>query len=321
MNNNNNFNLWSIINIVLIIGFALSFRILNEQGFQDSTGISYIIVILFLFFYILNISNTIFFHNEYQLLDKSMTPEYDRKNNKIIYSGSSVFRSHLDNLSKIYNSMNDGTVNQDNSLEYLANKLSRREYFVQLGSNIMITLGLIGTISGLIISITGLEEVMTSLGEDGTVVVGGLKQALDGMGTAFYTTLFGAVLGGFFLKLLHQSSINIADEVVDEIALKTEIYVIPYLSKTVESNINSQSKLLTNYMEQSQDVLKKETDNIKAYMDKVTSLTSSLESLNKKINEHEENIGTTHLSLLKRIEVILKKIQEDSKPLLKRFFG
>ena len=162
---------------------------------------------------------------------------------------------------------------------------------------------------------------MTSVGDDGTVVVGGLKQALDGMGTAFYTTLFGAVLGGFFLKLLHQSSINIADEIVDEIALNTEIFILPHLVKDVPSSINAQSRLLSNYVKESQELMKAESANIKKYMKEISSLESSLQSLNEKISQHEEDIGSNHLSTLKRIESVLKKIQEQSKPFLKRFFG
>ena len=95
----------------------------------------------------------------------------------------------------------------------------------------MITLGLIGTVTGLIIAITGLESVMTSLGESGKMIIPGLKQALSGMGTAFYTTLFGAILGGFFLKLMHQASSNMVDEIIDDIAFRAEINVLPFFKR------------------------------------------------------------------------------------------
>jgi len=319
--NNNNYLLWVIVSGFLILGFILSLYILFQQNYQDSTGISFIIILLFLLFYALNIYNTLYFYSEYELIINADNPSFDFLDDNIEYSGSLLFEKHINNLMEIYNNIDSGFVNQDHSIDYLSNKLSRREYFVQLGSNIMITLGLIGTISGLIISITGLEQVMTSLGDDGTVVVGGLKQALDGMGTAFYTTLFGAVLGGFFLKLLHQASINIADEVLDEIALKTEIFVLPYLSKTVESNINSQTKMFSDYIKQSEVLIKSESDNLKKYMNEISSLESSIQSLNEKIKSHEEEIGSNHLSALRRIESVLNKIQEQSKPFLKRFFG
>jgi len=57
------------------------------------------------------------------------------------------------------------------------------------------------------------------------------------------------------------------------------------------------------------------------YMKEISSLESSLQSLNEKISQHEDDIGSNHLSTLKRIESVLKKIQEQSKPFLKRFFS
>ena len=52
---------------------------------------------------------------------------------------------------------------------------------------------------------------------------------LRGLGTAFYTTLLGAVLGGVVLRVLT----NIVDASVMEytahIAELTEVYVLPYL--------------------------------------------------------------------------------------------
>ena len=67
----------------------------------------------------------------------------------------------------IYNNLDSGFVNQDYSIDYLSNSYLESISF-QLGSNIMITLGLIGTISGLIISITGLNNdiFMIILSED-----------------------------------------------------------------------------------------------------------------------------------------------------------
>ena len=73
--------------------------------------------------------------------------------NEIQFDGEGILAEHIANLSKIYDNLFDGQVNQEKSLDVLANRLLRREYFVQLGSNIMITLGLIGTITGLIMSI------------------------------------------------------------------------------------------------------------------------------------------------------------------------
>ena len=168
--------------------------------------------------------------------------------------------------------MLDGEVNQERALNIVENRLYRREYFVQLGSNIMITVGLIGTITGLIIAMTGLETVMTSLSESGDNIIGGLQTALSGMGTAFYTTLFGAILGGFFLKLLHQASSNMADEIIDEIAIKSEIHVLPFLKKTVENHVNAQSTQLLEYVNQSRQLLESESEKVRDYLSSIDDL-------------------------------------------------
>jgi MotA/TolQ/ExbB proton channel family len=69
-------------------------------------------------------------------------------------------------------------------------------------SGLMVTLGLIGTILGLIISIGGLETVMTQVEGLSQGIFGGIKETIRGMAIAFYSTLFGAVLGAVVLRLL-----------------------------------------------------------------------------------------------------------------------
>jgi hypothetical protein len=75
-------------------------------------------------------------------------------------------------------------------------------------SGLMVTLGLIGTILGLIISVAGLESVMTEVGAAGKNIFGGIKETIQGMAIAFYATLFGAVLGAVVLRMLSLSLNN-----------------------------------------------------------------------------------------------------------------
>ena len=112
--------------------------------------------------------NTFYYREQQKLIFDSERPTFNYDFNEIQFYGEGILAEHIANLSKIYDNLFDGRVSQEKSLDVLANRLLRREYFVQLGSNIMITLGLIGTITGLIISITGLENVMTSLADTGT---------------------------------------------------------------------------------------------------------------------------------------------------------
>jgi hypothetical protein len=75
-------------------------------------------------------------------------------------------------------------------------------------SGLMVTLGLIGTILGLIISVAGLENVMTQIGVANKNIFGGIKETIQGMAIAFYATLFGAVLGAVVLRMLSLSLTN-----------------------------------------------------------------------------------------------------------------
>jgi len=72
----------------------------------------------------------------------------------------------------------------------------------------MVTLGLIGTILGLIISVGGLEAIMTEVGIANKNIFGGVKDTIQGMAIAFYATLFGAVLGAVVLRMLSLSLTN-----------------------------------------------------------------------------------------------------------------
>jgi hypothetical protein len=75
-------------------------------------------------------------------------------------------------------------------------------------SGLMVTLGLIGTILGLIISVAGLEAIMTEVGIANKNIFGGVKETIQGMAIAFYATLFGAVLGAVVLRMLSVSLTN-----------------------------------------------------------------------------------------------------------------
>ncbi len=77
----------------------------------------------------------------------------------------------------------------------------RTSQFVGLLGNLMITLGLIGTVLGMTITMNGLHGALGALGINQDLLVDGLRTAMNGMGVAFYTTLMGSVLGGVLLRV------------------------------------------------------------------------------------------------------------------------
>ena len=77
----------------------------------------------------------------------------------------------------------------------------RSSHAVEVIGNLLITLGLIGTVVGLTMTLSGLTTSLDALGQDQDRLLSGLRRAMGGMGTAFYTTLLGSVLGGVLLRV------------------------------------------------------------------------------------------------------------------------
>ncbi len=77
----------------------------------------------------------------------------------------------------------------------------RKSHAVEVIGNLLITLGLIGTVIGLTLTLSGLTTSLDALGEDQQRLLSGLRRAMGGMGTAFYTTLLGSILGGVILRV------------------------------------------------------------------------------------------------------------------------
>ncbi len=73
--------------------------------------------------------------------------------------------------------------------------------FVQLIGNLLITIGLIGTVLGMTLTMSGLNSALAAVGENQHMVLEGVEHAMSGMGVAFYTTLLGSILGGVLLRV------------------------------------------------------------------------------------------------------------------------
>ncbi|MEM1231366.1 MAG: MotA/TolQ/ExbB proton channel family protein [Pseudomonadota bacterium] len=144
----------------------------------------------------------------------------------------SLFRHHIQNLHTIAQSATE--VSQDNLIELLHGRLAARNKIVELFASVLITLGLIGTILGLILMMGSLTEVMagSEINEQFMNRLIGDEGPLADLGVAFVTTLLGAALGGVILRVL--TSIVDANimEYVAHIAELTEVYVLPYLRST-----------------------------------------------------------------------------------------
>ena len=113
-------------------------------------------------------------------------------------------------------------------------RLAARNKIVELFASVLITLGLIGTILGLILMMGSLTEVMSTSEMDENLMKSlvGDQGPLSGLGVAFVTTLLGAVLGGVILRVLTSIVEANITEYTAHIAELTEVYVLPFLRKS-----------------------------------------------------------------------------------------
>jgi len=134
----------------------------------------------------------------------------------------SVLATHIQNLRTMWKQSGNREITQESLIEITHAKLKSEGSLVILFSNVMITLGLIGTISGLIVSVSGLT---VAAGNDG--FMSGLNTALSGVGEAFYTTLVGSILGGVSLRVLHFYVDKKIDQFILGLAELIEVKIMP----------------------------------------------------------------------------------------------
>jgi hypothetical protein len=96
---------------------------------------------------------------------------------------------------------NNGQLNTEALVDVEFAVYRRSAQALEVIGNLLITLGLVGTVVGLTLTLTGLTGSLEALGEDQDQLLRGLRGAMSGMGTAFYTTLLGSVLGGVLLRV------------------------------------------------------------------------------------------------------------------------
>lgn len=195
----------------------------------DKSGLCFLILCLFVAAVIRNALDVIYLDNQLRLAYMQVSQLIKtRKIGPFLREiEPSLLREHLVNLHEI--AKRDPFVSQDNLVALLQTRLSARLRISQVAATLLVTLGLIGTIVGLISAITGVETVVDAVGDDKSQLLTGVGSTLGGMGTAFYTTLMGALLGSVVLRILTTLAGSHADHLVAHIAELSEVYMLPAL--------------------------------------------------------------------------------------------
>ncbi len=106
--------------------------------------------------------------------------------------------------------------------------------FVGLLGSLLITVGLIGTVMGLTITLTGLNGALNNVGSDNMSMLLSLGDALSGMGLAFYTTLLGAIMGGVLLRVFAYITDNSIEALQDILVRSCMVYASVQLTPSVQ---------------------------------------------------------------------------------------
>jgi len=144
----------------------------------------------------------------------------------------------------------------------------RSAHALEVIGNLLITLGLVGTVVGLTLTLTGLTGSLEALGHDEELLLRGLRNAMGGMGTAFYTTLLGSVLGGVLLRVfahIDENGVDVLENALTRICL---VYVSADLKPSEQRDIhtlNAELDKLTQRMNQLQQVLSATKTDVKEF--------------------------------------------------------
>jgi len=171
---------------------------------------------------------------------------------------------------------NNESPNIEVLLEMEYSGLSRRSHVIEILGNLLITLGLIGTVMGLTLTLTGLTASLDALGQDQDLLLAGLRKAMGGMGTAFYTTLLGAVLGGVLLRIFALITENGIGSLHDFITKTCMVHLSADFKPTVERDVR---------------FLNVEID---ALGEKVKSLKEAFTDSKESINDFHEAVKKLH---------------------------
>ncbi len=154
----------------------------------------------------------------------------------------------------------------------------RINHTIEVVGNLLITLGLIGTVMGLTMTLTGLSGSLDSLGQDQEMLLLGLRHAMAGMGTAFYTTLLGAVLGGVLLRMFAQLTLHGIEGLHDDLLRICLVYCSPDYAQTLERDVrllNEELRMLDNHMQHMKQTFADSRQTVSEFRDEIKRLGDS----------------------------------------------
>ncbi len=183
----------------------------------------------------------------------------------------------------------------------------RTSHTVEVIGNLLITLGLIGTVMGLTLTLTGLTSSLEALGHNQELLLSGLRKAMAGMGTAFYTTLLGAVLGGVLLRVFAQITEQGTEGLYDRLMRTCLVYCSADLKASMNRDIrflDSELAMLGEHIRSLQSACDDSRKAMAEFREEVEQLRDSSEQENTTLNDNIRMRHTNNRMLRHEIKLL-----------------
>jgi hypothetical protein len=216
-------------------------------GFEaDGTGMSFVIAAFFGAGLLLSFRAAKQLHSEWDVL-ANITQSNNIPKSKGNHDLASVFQ-------KLRNYKDKGeTVDVLNAIDTYHSKHNSRVRVVSIMAGLVISMGLLGTVVGLIMSISGLGSMVENIGLSKNGMMDAMRVTFSGMGTAFYTTFFGA-MGGLILRAVAVSQLNSLSELCAEATEYAGNNLVAKLDSKEEELNQQVSKVIGSFQQMQQEI-------------------------------------------------------------------
>lgn len=189
---------------------AVTWKQLIKGFAADKTGMSIVISVVFGIGLIVSLLAALTLHKEWGILAKI------KNSNKLPKStGKSDIATVFQKLKGFKE--NSEVVDIHSAIDTYHSKHNSQVRMVSIMSALVISMGLLGTVYGLIVSISGLSGMVENITLSRATMMDEMLNTIIGMKTAFYTTFFGA-LSGLILRAVAVSQLNSLSELCSEAA-------------------------------------------------------------------------------------------------------
>lgn len=203
-------------------------------------------------------------------------------------------------------------------------RFHRGSRFIEVLGNLLVTLGLIGTVIGLTVTLTGLTTSLEALGQDQELLLSGLRHAMSGMGTAFYTTLLGSVLGGVLLRIFAQITESGVEDLQEKLMRTCLVFCSADIRPSLEQDLRflgAELSVLERRFKNLDVMFEQSTQALSRFIQEIHSLDSlitqkySKNPAIKTIEEHREIV-----ELLRKEHYLNEAVKHPVRTALKRLF-